>query len=219
MAYVRRGGEADQAGSAPAVARLGRGDGAMLLLRFDAPVPPQTNVVEAFVVLERESGADDDPASVALHAARIADPWSGADVSWAHQPRIVDVGAPPTRVVSSSPGLVRLHVDALVSHWRLREREDLGIAILAEGPKGTSLGQGGGMGFALLPAISAEPERDRSTPFLTALTAGRDREADDADWEELLPSSEPSVGRSPPFVQAGPRGPTGPLLELYVKLM
>jgi hypothetical protein len=222
VAYLRRG---EEPGNVPAVARLGGGDGGVVLLRFEATLPPLASVLEAYIVLRPESEADDDPGSVALHAARIADPWRGADVSWAHQPRIVDVGAPTTRVVPAAlapSAFVRLDVRDLVSHWRLRERDDFGIAVLAEGATRTS-GQGGGIGFALLPAVPAEPDDDRGPSLALGRDSERESQPGGADWEEIRPSSSRGRGRgvgpSASFVRAGSRGPTGPVLELYVKLM
>lgn len=142
VACVRRAGssEAD-------VATLGRGDGALVLLRFQVPLLPETSVLEAYVVVQRVTEVDSDPTPILLHAARVIDRWDGASVSWARQPRVQEVGAPVTRVLPSSGPHVRIDVRALVERWRRRRDDaDGGIAILVEGESAT------GMTFALAPA-------------------------------------------------------------------
>ena len=149
MAYV---------GSAPytrdaATAVLGspRDAHAAILLRFAAPLPSETNVLEAYLLLERQASAASDPWPVALRAARIADAWDGRSVSWALRPRLEDIGAPVTRVSPSGGPLVRLDVRALVQRWRVRSGDDFGVAVVAEeaSPEG--------MAFALVPLPSADP--------------------------------------------------------------
>jgi hypothetical protein len=167
----------------------------MLLLRFEAPLTLEATVLEAYILLERARESDDD-ATVVLHAARVMDSWSGGTVSWAHQPRVEDLGAPITRAIPASPGFVRLDVREIVNHWRMRRGGDFGVAVVAEGD-GTT-----GMGFALLPAIS--PLRSGTgDPLLALRPVGVDPTP-----------AEPRVGASFP---ESPREPAGPKLELYVK--
>jgi hypothetical protein len=118
---------------APPVATLGGADGAMALLRFAVVLPPEANVLEAYVLLERAPGVDPEPQPVALHLAPVIDAWEGRTLSWAAQPRIVEVGAPVTRVLPAAAGPVRLDVRAIVERWRRRSGDAQGIAIVATG--------------------------------------------------------------------------------------
>jgi hypothetical protein len=130
----------------PAIASLGRDDGALVLLRYAIALPPEVNVIEAYVVLERAVNVAVDPTPVMLHAARVRDPWASESSSWARQPRIEEMGSPVTRVVPPAGPLVRIDVRSLVQRWRRRENDEFGIAVVAEG-KSVS-----GMAFALAPA-------------------------------------------------------------------
>jgi hypothetical protein len=152
VAYVHRGPREKD----PAIVTLGRDDGALLLLRFEAALPAQANVLEAYLLLERADAANEDPGLISLHASRVVDPWSGAGVSWAEQPRLVDDGAPVTRVAHWSTGFVRLDVRDIVNRWRARERGDYGLAVVAEGTSAT------GIGFALMPSVGDSPGPERS---------------------------------------------------------
>ncbi len=129
------------------VATLGRkrSASAALLLRFSAPLPPEANLLEAYVLLERASDIDADPTPVALRAGRVLDPWDSGTVSASRRPRVDDSGAPMTRVFLSGPSLVRLDVRELVQRWRRRSGDDFGVAVLAEGESAT------GVAFALAP--------------------------------------------------------------------
>jgi hypothetical protein len=194
VAWVRPRG--DERGAATAT--LGRsGDEAIVLSRFSASLPPEANVLEAYLVLERPAGIDTDPAPVVLHAAPIVDRWDGGSVSWARQPRIEEIGAPVTRVFAASGPLVRLDVRLLVQRWRRRAREDFGVAIVAEGESPT------GIVVALAPGVG-----QRYDPVLGAVFA-------------------PPVATSQPFEkQAGATSSSlaepgadlvGPRLEIYVR--
>jgi hypothetical protein len=132
VAYVRRG-EGATDGALPALVTLGRvAEGeARLLLRFSIPAIP--NVVEAYVLLERSDAVDIDPAPIALHAARIVDPWDARSVSWARGPAIEESRSPSTTVLPTAGSLVRIDVRDLVQRWRARDTHDQGIAIVAEG--------------------------------------------------------------------------------------
>jgi hypothetical protein len=153
-AFVKRGEGASESPPATATLGDGRNPEAMALLRFAMPLPPEATVLEAYILLERAPDVEPDPASVALHAARIVEPWDGRSVSWATQPRVEETGAPVTRVSSSSGPMVRIDVHDLVEQWRLRAGNDYGVAVMAE------VG-GGGIPFALRPG-----SRDRSGPRL-----------------------------------------------------
>jgi hypothetical protein len=198
-AYVKRrgdGGDAD-------VATFGRAadGGALALLRFATNLPPEVNVLEAYLLLERATNLDADPVAIALHAERIVEPWDGGSVSWAAAPRVVDAGAPVTRVTPATGPLVRLEVRDLVQRWRRRDHGDFGIAIVAEGVSAT------GVSFAWRPLLTAPTRRD---PLLEPPVVAA-----------LEPPSPFEPGPPPTALsrQVGqPRAElVGPRLELYVR--
>jgi hypothetical protein len=141
VAYMRRGHDREDA--APALVMLGRDDGALTLLRFSVPLAPEAKVLEAYLVLDRPSGVEIDPAPISLHAARVLDAWDSRSISWARQPRLEEVGAPVTEASPASGPLVRIDVRALVESWRRRMGGDEGLAVVAAGKSAT------GMAFAL----------------------------------------------------------------------
>jgi hypothetical protein len=157
VAVVRRGENTRDA----VTALLGRAgdDGSLVLLRFAATLPPEANVLEAYVVLERAADVDADPVPITVHAARVVDRWDGRSVTWGNQPRLEEVSAPLTRVSPSSGELVRIDVREIVRRWRAREHDDFGLAVVAEGSSPT------GIAFALVPGTSA---RDRLDPVLAS---------------------------------------------------
>jgi hypothetical protein len=194
LAYVRSDADARDA----TAATLGgvRDQGAIVLLRFSAPVPAEANVLEAYLVLERAIDVEPDPTPIALHAARIVDPWDGRSVSWARQPRVEEVGAPVTRVSPAAGPLVRLDVRALMQRWRRRTGKDFGVAVVAEGKSFT------GMAFALVPAAGGPYE-----PILAPIPP--------AATQAPSPFEPPAA---PPSSVAEPRRQlVGPRLEFYVK--
>jgi len=141
VAYIPpEGGDA----TAPAIAVLGK-DRARLFLKFAVPLPPEQEVIEAYVLLSRSDTYDADPSPISLHATRIVEAWSPRSTSWATQPQTEDVRAPKTTVTASGRPLVRLDVRELVQKWRRRDARDQGIAVVAERPSAT------GMAFALAP--------------------------------------------------------------------
>jgi hypothetical protein len=142
VGYVSRTGGP----GAPTIAPLGKGDGALALLRFSVPLPVEATVLEAYVVLERVSYVDRDPLPIALHVARVTAPWDERSLSWASQPRVEEIGSPVTRVLPAAGPTVRLDVRDLIARWRRRSRDELGVAIVAEGLSPT------GMAFALAPS-------------------------------------------------------------------
>jgi hypothetical protein len=145
-AYLRRGiGAGDDAAPPPFVV-LGRDSEreARLLLRYAVPLPPEASVVEAYLLLERSELVDSDPAPVALHAARITEPWDSRSISWATQPRIDDLNLPSTTVRAGGGALVRVDVKDLVAKWRSHDEHDQGVAVVAETstPSGIAFARG-----------------------------------------------------------------------------
>jgi hypothetical protein len=132
LAYVRRG---DSHGAAlPTIFTLGRerdGD-AVLLLRFSLPLTAASQVVEAYVLLERATAVETDPAPIALHAARVADGWDSRSVSWGALPRIEETRSPSTIVREGGPAVVRVDVRDIVRRWAIHDPRDHGIALVAE---------------------------------------------------------------------------------------
>jgi hypothetical protein len=197
VGYVRRGGAAGDA----RLATLGRaGQPGVVFLRFSAPLPPEADVLEAYVILERATSVDADAVPIALHAARVVSPWDGRWLSWATQPRVEEVGAPVTRVSPSAGSIVRLDVRDTVQRWRKRQRDELGLAILCEGESAT------GIAFALAPVDGA---RDRGDLILAPRNA------------PALPSS-PLESRAVFLEGRGEVGDPmrqldGPRLEVYVR--
>ena len=150
VAFVRR--HAGPEGT-PALVTLGSGDGALLLLRFSLDLPPEPQIVEAFVLLERAMNVDAEPVPIALHAARVVEAWDGRWVTWAHQPRLDELGGPITRVEPAGGSLVRVDVRDLVQRWRKRGRDEFGIAVESAAPRRA------GVTFALAPGpASSEGE-------------------------------------------------------------
>jgi hypothetical protein len=164
----RGGGDGNGNGNAtegsPAVATLGRGDGAMLLLRFAIPLPRETNVLEAYLLLDRVPDATVDPAPIALHTARIVGAWDSRSLTWGAQPPIQEVGAPVTRVAGASGSTVRLEVREMLQRWRKREHDDFGLAVVADGRSTT------GVTFALVPY---DVPADRRDPVLATAAGAR----------------------------------------------
>ena len=199
VAYVRAGDTSDEG---MAVAALGCGERALLLLRFAVRLPPEASVVEAYLLLERATEVDDDPAPLALHAARVTEPWDSASISWARQPHIDDLGAPVTRVGSASGPVVRLDVRDIVRRWRRRARDDFGLAVLAEGTSST------GFSVALAPALHAVRPGIRVDPALAG--------PEDEPARAIAGSSvSPGLSRSDePSARAVAM--EGPELELYL---
>ena len=144
VGYVSRAGGP----GIPAIAPLGKGDGALALLRFSVPLPVEATVLEAYVLLERVSDVDCDPSPIALHVARVSGRWDERSLSWARQPHVEEIGSPVTRVLPASGSVVRLDVRDLVARWRRQSRDDLGLAIVADGGSPT------GIAFALAPSPS-----------------------------------------------------------------
>lgn len=160
----------------PAQVALGR-DGAVLLLRFEAALPANAKVVEAYLVLRRSSVVDDDPTSINLHALRIVEGWNGRSTTFARQPRLEDLALPEAVVEPGGPALVRLDVRELVRLWARRDPNDHGIAVVGKGesPTGTTF------------ALASERSGERGTgpeppgPVGTRAVDGRSSHATDAE--------------------------------------
>ena len=152
MAYLRRG-DGPRGGALPPAFILGREkDGeARLFLRFTAPMPRETTVVEAYLLLERALDLDADPAPIRLHAARVIDPWDPRSLSWALQPRIEETRSPSTTVTTSGRTRIRIDVKNLVARWGYHDPMDHGIVILADTLTPT------GMAFAFAPMGMERP--------------------------------------------------------------
>jgi hypothetical protein len=193
VGYVARGDGARGA----TLATLGRaGEPSAVFLRFSVPLPPETTVLEAYVLLER-AGVDADPVPIVLHAARVTTAWDGPRLSWATQPQVEEIGSPVTRVSPGAGPLVRLDVRDLVQRWRKRGRDELGLAVVTDGESVT------GVAFALSPVDGA---RDRDDPVLAP-----------QGTSAPVPSPFESRAASPSTVGDPRRQLGGPQLELYVK--
>jgi hypothetical protein len=130
LAYLRHG---DPAGAGvPEIVTLGTADGSRLFMRFDAAIPAGATVIEAHLIVLRASEVDADPAPVALHAARVAEPWSAASISWARQPRVEETRSPAAFVTASGREVVRIDVRELVAGWALHDARDQGLALVAD---------------------------------------------------------------------------------------
>ncbi|HEY4016077.1 MAG TPA: DNRLRE domain-containing protein [Polyangiaceae bacterium] len=201
VAYVGPGA----GGRHDATVTLGRtGDeGAVLLLRFAAPLPPEATVLEAYLVLERPAAIDVDPAPIVLHAVRIVAPWDGRSVTWAGAPRTQEVGAPTTRVFPAAGPLVRLDVRPLVQRWRRRTGNDFGVAVEAEGAS-ASAGTTTGVAVALAPSVGSD--YDPVVGYLAA-PAGAPHPFDGFDGRGGGGSEVARPGRDL----------VGPRLEVYVR--
>jgi hypothetical protein len=198
QAFLHRHGDAADAG----VVTLGRaGDGgSVALVRFAVPLPPEATVLEAYLLLERAIDVDADPLPITLHAVPVRSPWDGRSVSWATAPRMEEVGAPVTRVVSFAGPFVRLDLREIVQGWRKRGQKDFGVAIVCDGASPT------GVSFAWSAAGGASGERRDPTllpPAAVALEAPSPFEP-----RPIAPVSSVGEPRAEFF---------GPRLELYVR--
>jgi len=116
----------------PALATLG-GEGALLLLRFAVDLPPDRQIVAAFILLERAMAVDGEPDALTLHAARVTEPWDSRSVTWALQPRLEESREVRTRVDPGSGALVRVEVRGIARGWLRRSPDEFGIAVESEG--------------------------------------------------------------------------------------
>jgi hypothetical protein len=133
-------------GDSEETARLGRADGAaVVLLRFSSALPPDSDVLEAFVLLDRATDVEADPAAISMKAERIVGPWTGTSASWVGRPKLRDVAAPWTNAFPRSGPTVRIDVRSVLADAARGESEDLaadrqlGIGIVARGSSPTGL--------------------------------------------------------------------------------
>ncbi len=148
-------------GALPPSFTLGReSDGeARLYLRFSVPIPKETTVIEAYLLLERTGDLDADPTPITLHTARVVDTWDPRSIAWALQPRIEETRSPSTTITSAGRSRVRLDVKDLVVRWKAHDHSDQGLVVLADSKSPT------GVAFAFAPsgnervpgALSDEP--------------------------------------------------------------
>ncbi len=186
LAYVTARERAGSPSDVPAIVMLGRsGDGAALLLRFSAPIAPDEDVIEAYVLLDRADSVQTDPQPVSLHAARIIDAWDGRSISWEKQPRWEETGSPGTIVSGAGRPLTRIDVKDLVTRWKMRDPRDQGIIIVADDTSTT------GMAFAAVSDVADQGP----TSMLGASMSG-----DEARWVASPPRLElylrPATGKS-----------------------
>jgi hypothetical protein len=198
-AYVRR--DPGNAGDAEVgIATLGRAadGGGVGLLRFAAQLSPEATVLEAYLLLERATDVDTDPAPITLYAERIVEPWDGATVSWGRAPRVQEASAARTRVSLASGPLIRLELRALVQQWRRLGSREFGVAVLAEGTSAT------GMPLIWAPSQGSVERRDPvlGQSFVAAVEPASPFEAH---------STAPASVGDPRAQLVGPR------LELYVR--
>ncbi len=200
------GDDAPKMGAAPRLATLGRARDAssLLLLRFALDLPPDVTVLDAQVVLDRAPAIDADPTPIALHAARISEPWDAQRVSWGRAPRLNDARSPLT-TVDDARSSVRIDVRLLVQRWRRHAADDQGIAIVADRASVT------GIAFALEDCAGASEERAPPLPVRTLKDTPPTFHTSAATSEggEVNGDARPSL--------VGPRIPRGPRLELYVR--
>ena len=146
-------GDSDRGGAMPPVFILGRaGDNARLFLRFTVRLPKTGVLRSANLLLSRTTDVDMAPAAIELHAARVIDPWDARSISWPFQPRVEEVRAPHTTVLSAGAKIVRIDVRSIVRDWPLRDPSDQGIAVLADSASNT------GTSFAYVEADAHPPE-------------------------------------------------------------
>ncbi len=178
-------------GALPPTFTLGReADGdARLYLRFALPLPDKTEVVEAYLLLERSDAEELDVASpITLRLGRVRGAWDPRSIDYARQPSIATERLADAEV--SPRPFVRIDVREVVRRWRRHDPEDQGLVVFADGRSAT------GVTFALAPSSdlgTTEPTR----PLFAA--------------EPLRPVGADDLSR--------PRGAhRGPVLELYVQV-
>ncbi len=102
----------------------------ILLLGFEAPFGPDTDIRSAFLVLEPVADATPSSAPVALSLARILSPWSARDVSWGRLPRLSAIeGTWKASTWGQRP--LRIDVTDEVRRWREHRDDDQGLALMA----------------------------------------------------------------------------------------
>ncbi len=142
LGYLAAG--TDPARVPPAVV-LGRDD-AKLLLRFDLPLGPEDEVVEAYLLLDRLDVMDTDPSPISLHVERVLDRWDGRSITWGRQPHLEDDHGAATIVTVGARPVVRLDVTPFVRRWKRHDPTDQGLAVVAGSTNAS------GMAFATVDA-------------------------------------------------------------------
>ena len=196
VGWVQQGDER-LATTTPAVATIGRaGAPGIAYLRFSLPLAPEVKVLEAYVLIERAIDMDGDPVPILLHAARVTSRWDSRSLSWAHQPTVEEVGAPVTVVTASAGPVVRVDVRDIVQRWRRRDRDELGLALVADGQSET------GIALALGPT---DVEGSRVDPVLASR------------FTPPAQSFSPFEPRPAPAAPELRRQVAGPRLEVYAR--
>jgi hypothetical protein len=105
----------------------------LLLLHFDAPFSPDTDVRSAFLVLDPLPDVPPSSAPVPVSVVRILSPWTADGSSWSRLPRLSPI---ESTWRASTWGLrpLRIDVTAIVRRWREARADDHGLALLA-GPQ------------------------------------------------------------------------------------
>jgi hypothetical protein len=158
VAFVEAAAGSGSRSDVPPVGTLGSADDAYVLLRFSVDLPPDAQVLQAYVLLERASGGEALSSEVDLGASRITERWSSASVAWADRPRFGPASG-QTHVARAAGRLTRVDVRDLVTGWARRRRDEFGIAIHGAG------GSHRGVAFALRagPAAGASEQDDGGT--------------------------------------------------------
>ena len=180
------------------VATLGRGDGAIVFLRFSVPLAPEVTVVEGFLMLERAPGLEMGAEGLSLHAAGVEGAWDGRSLSWGRQPAVVEVGAAVTTVRPGEPAIVRLDMRSIIERWRRHPRLDGGVAVVADGVARA------GLPLALAPSDALA---DRDDPVLAPEPSRATRPPSPSDPRVATRT----LSGDPRYQVSGPR------LELYVR--
>jgi len=129
MAVVSSSGTHERNTSIVSFGKASWGD-VVLLLRFAAPFGETTQILSAHVVLDRVPRFVPGPQPVRLQVARIVEPWSAAQASWATLPQLRVVN---TTFWASTWGERPLRIDVTeqVQRWREHRRDEQGLAIVS----------------------------------------------------------------------------------------
>lgn len=115
----------------------------VLLLRFPTPWGNRVRIASAFLILEPFPGALPETVPVTVTIARVLEPWSASDVSWARLPRL---SAPEGRALVSTapPKTLRIDVTTIVQRWSQGKTKDQGIALFSapDAPVGATYATG-----------------------------------------------------------------------------
>jgi hypothetical protein len=133
VAFIAESSDAPP-GSLPSVFTVGERTAgkAALLLRWIAPVLYDTEVIEAYVVLDRVGDVVGDEPRVGIHAERVVGAWDPRRASWVDGPEFDDVNAPSLFVRAGAPRSVRIDVGAIVRRWQHADTHEQALAIVAD---------------------------------------------------------------------------------------